>query len=119
MGLFGALETAIGGLQSQSYALQNISGNIANSETIAYKSINTGFYNMIPDLPTYLQTAGSVSAFSLDARRRPGGQRDRQGGKSHEYRQQDGLPGLRHHSPQCGVRLAFPMRPLCQPALSL
>jgi flagellar hook protein FlgE len=35
MGLFGALNTAVNGLQSQSYALQNISGNIANSQTIA------------------------------------------------------------------------------------
>jgi len=64
MGVFGALNTAVNGLQSQSYALQNISGNIANSQTIAYKSIDTSFINMIPDLPPSQQTAGGVSAQS-------------------------------------------------------
>lgn len=64
MGVFGALTTAVAGLQSQSYALQNISGNIANSQTIAYKSIGTSFVNMIPDLPPAQQTAGGVKAQS-------------------------------------------------------
>ena len=31
MGSFDALSSAISGLQAQSFALQNISGNIANS----------------------------------------------------------------------------------------
>ncbi len=64
MGVFGALNTAVSGLQSQSYALQNISGNIANSQTIAYKSIGTSFINMIPDAPPSQQSAGGVSAQS-------------------------------------------------------
>ena len=64
MGVFGALNTAVNGLQSQSYALQNISGNIANSQTTAYKSIDTSFINMIPDLPPSAQTAGGVTAMS-------------------------------------------------------
>ncbi len=64
MGVFGALNTAVNGLQSQSYALQNISGNIANSQTIAYKSVDTSFLNMIPDLPPDQQTAGGVKAQS-------------------------------------------------------
>ena len=46
MGLFGAMNTAVNGLQSQSFALQNISGNIANSQTIAYKSIGTSFVDL-------------------------------------------------------------------------
>ena len=33
MGIFDALTTAVSGLQAQSFALQNISGNIANSQT--------------------------------------------------------------------------------------
>ncbi len=33
MGIFDALTTAVAGLQAQSFALQNISGNIANSQT--------------------------------------------------------------------------------------
>ena len=41
MGLFDALTTAVSGLQAQSFAMQNISGNIANSQTTAYKGIDT------------------------------------------------------------------------------
>ena len=43
MGIFDALKTAVGGLQAQSYALENISGNIANSQTTAFKGIDTSF----------------------------------------------------------------------------
>jgi flagellar hook protein FlgE len=64
MGLFGALNTSVNGLQSQSYAIQNISGNIANSQTIAYKGINTGFVDLIPDAPASQQIAGGVIAIS-------------------------------------------------------
>src|SRR4051812_45869444 len=35
MGIFGALTTSVGGLRAESYALENISGNIANSQTTA------------------------------------------------------------------------------------
>src|SRR5665213_3493156 len=47
MGLFDALTSAVSGLQAQAYAMQNISGNIANSQTIAYKGINTSFEDLI------------------------------------------------------------------------
>jgi flagellar hook protein FlgE len=65
MGIFDALNTAVGGLQSQSYALQNISGNIANSSTIGYKGINTTFEDLVAQSsgPTS-QVAGGVQAFS-------------------------------------------------------
>ena len=43
MGIFGALTTAVGGLRAQSYALENVSGNIANSQTTAFKRIDTSF----------------------------------------------------------------------------
>ena len=43
MGIFDALTTAVAGLQAQSFALQNISGNIANSQTTGYKETNTLF----------------------------------------------------------------------------
>ena len=43
MGLFNALTTAVGGLQAQSFALQNISGNIANSQTTGFKETDTAF----------------------------------------------------------------------------
>ena len=43
MGIFDALNTSVGGLQAQSFALQNISGNIANASTVGYKGIGTSF----------------------------------------------------------------------------
>jgi flagellar hook protein FlgE len=65
MGIFDALNTSVAGLQSQSFALQNISGNIANASTVGYKGINTTFEDLIPDaLTPNKQPAGSVTAFS-------------------------------------------------------
>jgi len=65
MGLFNALTSAVGGLQAQSFAIQNISGNIANSPTIAYKNIDTSFLDLISgeSVPDQ-QVAGGVVAFS-------------------------------------------------------
>ena len=48
MGIFGALTTAVGGLRAGSYALENISGNIANSQTTAFKRIDTSFLDLVP-----------------------------------------------------------------------
>src|SRR5690606_40210028 len=42
----------------------NISGNIANSQTIGYKRIDTSFVDMIPDAPVKQQIAGAVSSYS-------------------------------------------------------
>jgi flagellar hook protein FlgE len=64
MGIFGALTTAVTGMRSQSYALENISGNIANSQTTAFKRIDTSFLDLIPDNSPSKQLAGNVSAFS-------------------------------------------------------
>lgn len=64
MGLFGALNTSVAGMRAQSYALENISGNIANSQTTAFKRIDTSFMDMIPDTGTSNQVAGSVVANS-------------------------------------------------------
>ncbi|MFT4117019.1 flagellar hook-basal body complex protein [Bradyrhizobium sp.] len=63
MGIFDAMNTSVGGLQAQSYALQNISGNIANSSTTGYKGIGTSFQDLIPDssVPSK-QVAGGVTA---------------------------------------------------------
>jgi flagellar hook protein FlgE len=57
------MNTSVGGLQAQSYALQNISGNIANSSTTGYKGIGTSFVDLIPDasVPSK-QVAGGVTA---------------------------------------------------------
>jgi flagellar hook protein FlgE len=65
MGIFDALNTAVGGLQSQSFALQNISGNIANSSTTGYKGIDTSFEDLIPDSTSpSRQVAGGVTAYA-------------------------------------------------------
>jgi flagellar hook protein FlgE len=66
MGLFDGLTSAVSGLQAQAFAMQNISGNIANSQTIAYKGIDTTFSDLIPgdSVPTK-QVAGGVTANSV------------------------------------------------------
>src|ERR1700689_5462282 len=65
MGIFDALTTAVGGLQAQSFALQNISGNIANASTIGYKGIGTSFSDLIPEATSpNEQVAGGVIAAS-------------------------------------------------------
>jgi flagellar hook protein FlgE len=65
MGIFDALNTAVGGLQAQSFSLQNISGNIANASTVGYKGINTTFEDLIPDsLTPNKQVAGGVTAIA-------------------------------------------------------
>ena len=61
MGIFDALNTSVGGLRAQSFALQNISGNIANASTTGYKGIGTSFEDLIPDATTpNRQVAGGV-----------------------------------------------------------
>jgi flagellar hook protein FlgE len=65
MGIFDALNTAVGGLSAQSFALQNISGNIANASTTGYKGIDTSFEDLVPDATTpSKQVAGGVTAFA-------------------------------------------------------
>ena len=65
MGIFDALNTAVSGLQAQSFALQNISGNIANASTVGFKGIDTSFEDLIPDsLTPQSQVAGGVIALA-------------------------------------------------------
>ena len=64
MGIFGARTTAVSGPRAQSYALENISGNIANSQTTGFKRLDTSFVDLIPELPYRHELAGSVTAFS-------------------------------------------------------
>jgi flagellar hook protein FlgE len=62
MGIFGALTTAVTGMRAQSFALENVSGNIANSQTTAFKRMDTSFVDLIPDSTPSKQLAGSVVA---------------------------------------------------------
>jgi len=65
MGIFDALNTSVGGLQAQSFALQNISGNIANASTIGYKGVGTSFEDLVPAAAaTNRQVAAGVTAHS-------------------------------------------------------
>src|SRR5690606_16631146 len=64
MGVFGAMITAVSGIRAQSYALENISGNIANSQTIGFKRVDTSFVDLVPDRPLGQELAGSVLAVS-------------------------------------------------------
>jgi flagellar hook protein FlgE len=64
MSIFGAMVTAVTGLNAQSYALENISDNISNSQTTGYKRVDTSFEDMVPDYPVRTQVGGSVLSFS-------------------------------------------------------
>jgi flagellar hook protein FlgE len=65
MGIFDALNTSVAGLQAQSFALQNISGNIANAQTTGYKGVGTSFVDLVPDSTTpSRQVAGAVTAYA-------------------------------------------------------
>lgn len=64
MGVFSALTTAVTGMQAQSYALENISGNIANSRTAGFKRVDTSFSDLVPDSALNRQVAGSVASYS-------------------------------------------------------
>ena len=65
MGLFDALTTSVGGLQAQSFALQNISGNIANSQTTGFKETDTSFDALVASAAEGEQSSGSVIAGSV------------------------------------------------------
>jgi len=54
------------GLRSQAYALENISGNIANSQTTAFKRIDTSFLDLIPQTGVNNQLSGSVTTQSRE-----------------------------------------------------
>jgi flagellar hook protein FlgE len=65
MGIFDSLTTAVAGLQAQAYALQNISGNIANSETTGYKETDTNFEDLVSAAALGEQFADGVTASSV------------------------------------------------------
>ncbi len=64
MGIFGALSTSVSGIRAQSYAFENISGNIANSQTTGFKRTDSSFVDLVPEAPAERQISGSVLAFS-------------------------------------------------------
>jgi len=65
MGAFDSLSVASSGLQAQSLAFQNISGNIANSQTTAFKTVGTSFEDLLNG--QMLGAAGGVQALSTES----------------------------------------------------
>ncbi len=47
MGIYGAINAAVSGLTAQAHALENISGNVANSQTTGYKRLDTTFSDLV------------------------------------------------------------------------
>jgi len=64
MGIYSAMSTSVSGLRAQSFALEQISGNIANSQTTGFKRTEANFVDLIPDAPPSRQIPGGVLATS-------------------------------------------------------
>ncbi len=62
MSLFGAMTTAISGLTAQSRALGNVSDNIANSQTIGFKRVDTNFVDYLTESSRNFNAPGTVVA---------------------------------------------------------
>ena len=62
MSLFGAIDTAISGLTSQSAAFGNISENVANSQTTGFKRVDTNFTDYLTTSTQTVNEPGSVVA---------------------------------------------------------
>src|SRR5690606_6108663 len=63
MSNINAINTAVSGLKAQAKALENISGNIANSQTAGYKKVDTSFSDLMADVGVNDIRAGAVSAY--------------------------------------------------------
>jgi flagellar hook protein FlgE len=62
MSLFGAMNTAISGLGAQSAAFSNISDNVANSQTVGYKRVDTNFIDYLTTSNATENDSGAVVA---------------------------------------------------------
>ncbi|MDT7953427.1 MAG: flagellar basal body protein [Acetobacteraceae bacterium] len=62
MSIFGAMTTAIAGLSAQSTAFSNVGDNLANTQTVGYKSVDTTFDNYITVSTATINESGTVVA---------------------------------------------------------
>lgn len=62
MSLFGAMTTAISGLNAQSRSLGHISDNLANSQTTGFKRIDSNFTDLVTQSSSSSHSPGSVIA---------------------------------------------------------
>ncbi|MGU3403103.1 flagellar hook basal-body protein [Methylobacterium brachiatum] len=66
MGLYDALSNSVAGASAQAFALNNISGNIANTQTAGFKTTETSFADMLAQTTARAQTSGGVSTSTRD-----------------------------------------------------
>ncbi len=62
MSLFGAMNTAISGLNAQSNAFGNISDNVSNSQTVGFKRVDTSFVDYLTTSNATVNDSGAVVA---------------------------------------------------------
>ena len=62
MSLFGAINTAISGLSAQSTAFGNISEDVANSQTVGFKRVDTSFIDYLTSSTATDNQPGAVGA---------------------------------------------------------
>ncbi len=62
MSLFGAMNTAISGLSAQSAAFANISDDVANSQTVGFKRVDTAFIDFLTTSTAATNSSGAVVA---------------------------------------------------------
>ena len=62
MSLFGAMNTAISGLSAQSDAFGNISDDVANSQTVGFKRVDTNFVDYLTTSTNSTNNPGAVVA---------------------------------------------------------
>jgi flagellar hook protein FlgE len=62
MSLFGSMTTAIAGLGAQARALGHVSDNLANSQTVGFKRVDTNFQDLVTQSGPGLHASGSVLA---------------------------------------------------------
>src|ERR1700743_556274 len=62
MSLFGAINTAVSGLTSQSSAFGNISEDVANSQTVGFKRVDTSFVDYLTTSTATDNEPGAVVA---------------------------------------------------------
>jgi flagellar hook protein FlgE len=62
MSLFGSMQTAISGLNAQAAAFSNISDNMANSQTVGFKQVDTAFIDYLTTSTATQNQSGSVAS---------------------------------------------------------
>jgi flagellar hook protein FlgE len=62
MSLFGAMNTAVSGLTAQSTSFGNISEDVANSQTVGFKRVDTSFTDYLTTSTATENVPGAVVA---------------------------------------------------------